>query len=160
MTTTRLTLELLTRTVAKRSFCTLATTSPAGRPHVAGVMYAYVDGVLYVNTPIASRKGRNLQDNPHVFVCIPVRRMPFGPPPSSVQFASTATMLSNTHPEIQRLAKQGALNTITAHGELELSGSCFVRIERPSVYLTYGLGLSLRALAKDPLNAAGRLALT
>jgi general stress protein 26 len=160
MTTPQLSIELITRTIAKRSFCTLATTSVNGQPHVAGVMYAYVDGHLYVNTPIASRKGRNIAANPKVFVCIPVRRMPFGAPPSTVQFASTATILESGHTEIQRLAKDGSLKTIASHGELVLPGSCFLRIERPSTFLTYGLGLSLRNLAKDPLNAGGRLVLT
>jgi general stress protein 26 len=145
--------------LAKRSFCTLATTSNDNHPHVAGVVYAYVDGALYVSTQRSSRKARNLSENQNVFVCVPVRRMPFGPPPSTVQFASTATILSSDHPEIVDLAKRGRIKAITSHGERDMPDGCFLRIDPPKLYLTYGLGMSLRRLAKDPLNAAGRLAL-
>ncbi len=149
--------DLITRTLAKRSFCTLATTSSAARPHVAGVVYAFVDGMLYVSTTRSSRKARNIAQNPNVFICVPVRRMPFGPPPSTVQFASTAFIVPTDHPEIRELANAGRLKNVTSHGELEMADGCFVRIETPATYLTYGLGMSLRDLARDPLNAAGRL---
>jgi Pyridoxamine 5'-phosphate oxidase len=66
------------RALRRRSFCTLATASPAGQPHVAGVMYALVDG-------------------------------------------------------------------------------CFLRITPAGVLHTYGLGLPLRRLVRDPLNAGGRV---
>jgi hypothetical protein len=150
------TLDQITRTIAKRTFATLATTSPSGRPHVAGVLYAEVDGDLYLSTVRESRKGRNLAANPDVFVCIPVRRLPVGPP-SSVQFASTAEVLAQDHPDVVRLAAEGRLKAITGHGELTLPGGCFVRIAAPATYLTYGLGLSLRRLMKDPLHASARV---
>ncbi len=156
--TPRLSSTMIAKLLAKRSFCTLATTSPSGYPHAAGVIYSYVDGVLYVSTTRSSRKARNLISNDKVFVCVPVRRMPFGPPPSQIQFSSTATILPNDHPEITELASKGLIKSITSHGELDLPDVCFVRIDFPKTYLTYGLGMSLRQLAKDPLNAAGRLA--
>jgi general stress protein 26 len=154
---TLITAELISRTLAKRSFCTLATTSKNSRPHVAGVVYALVDGVLYISTTRTSRKARNILENRNVFVCVPVRRMPFGAPPSTIQFASTATILPTDHPSIIEGVREGRLKRITSHGEIEMPDGCFIRIEAPATYLTYGLGMSLRDLARDPLNAGGRL---
>ena len=146
----------ISRAVTRRSFCTVATSSGAERPHVAGVLYAAVDDVLYISTDRRSRKARNIAQNPQVFVCIPVRRLPLGPP-SSVQFCSTAELLAVDHPDVVRLAAEGRLKSITGHGELTLDRGCFVRIAAPERYFTYGLGLPLRKLIRDPLNAAARV---
>lgn len=145
--------------IAKRSFATLATTSPAQRPHAAGVLYADVDGVLYVSTLRSSRKARNVAANPHVFVSIPVRRIPFGAPPSTIQFAATAEVLAVDHPDVVALARNGRLGAITGHGELDLPDGCILRIMPGTTVHTYGLGMSLRALAKNPLDAAARITL-
>jgi hypothetical protein len=149
--------EEVSRAIGKRSFATLATTSPQQRPHAAGVLYADVDGVLYVSTSRSSRKARNIAANPNVFVTIAVRRMPFGAPPSSIQFAATAELLAVDHPDVVRLAGEGRLKTITGHGELDLPDGCIVRITPSTTIHTYGLGMSLRALAKNPLHAAGKV---
>lgn len=145
--------------IAKRSFATLATTSPAQRPHAAGVLYADVDGVLYVSTLWSSRKARNVAANPHVFVSIPVRRIPFGAPPSTIQFAATAEVLPVDHPDVVALARSGRLGAITGHGELDLPDGCILRITPGTTVHTYGLGMSLRALAKNPLEAAASVSL-
>lgn len=142
----------VTAAMRKRSFCTLATSSPTNHPHVAGVVYAMVDDRLYVSTQRTSRKARNIAANPNVFVCIPIRRAPVGPP-STVQFAATAERLSAR--DIATVAQAGELKAITSHGELEIADICFIRITPSERLLTYGLGLPLRQLAKDPLNAAG-----
>lgn len=143
--------------IAKRSFATLGTTSPQQRPHAAGILYAAIDDVLYVSTNRSSRKARNIAANPHVFVSIPVRRMPFGAPPSTIQFAATAELLAVDHPDVVALAGAGQLKAITGHGELELPDGCVVRITPGRTIHTYGLGMSLRSLAKNPLDAAGRV---
>jgi Pyridoxamine 5'-phosphate oxidase len=145
------------KAIGKRSFATLATTSPQQRPHAAGVLYANVDGVLYVSTIRSSRKARNMAANPNVFVSIPVRRVPFGAPPSTIQFAATAELLPPDHPDVVAFAAAGRLKAITGHGELDLPDGCIVRISPSSTIHTYGIGMSLRALAKNPLDAAGRV---
>lgn len=144
----------ITKAMKKRSFCTLATTSPTSHPHVAGVIYAMVNDRLYVSTQRSSRKARNIAANSKVFVCIPIRRSPVGPP-STVQFAATAELLGATDPDIVALAHSGQLKAVTGHGELEMDDICFIRITPSRRLLTYGLGLTLRQLIKDPLNAAG-----
>jgi len=142
------------RRLERRSFATLATVSPAGRPHAAGVLYELEGDALFINTLASSRKARNIAANPHVGLSIPIRRIPVGPP-SSVQFQSTAHLLATDHPTIQSLVTEGKLKSLTSHGELDLPGSVFARIELPKRLLTYGLGMSLVALIKDPLAAAG-----
>jgi hypothetical protein len=135
----------------------LGTVSSAGRPHVATVTYQLVDDRLYVSTTSASRKARNVADHPHVAVVIPVRRLPFGAPPSTVQFQSTGRLLASDDPEIVTLAADGRLKAITGHGELDLPGGCFICIELPRRLHTYGLGMSLLELARHPFEAAGEV---
>ena len=148
----------LTKVIGKRSFCTLATVSAANRPHVAGVLYEAVGTSLYVNTSGTSRKARNLAENPHVGVCIPVRRLPLGPP-SSLQFQATAEILAMDDPDIVRLLEAGELKSITGHGELDEPEGCFVRMTPARRVHTYGLGMPLRKLLRDPLHAAGTVEL-
>ena len=148
----------VTRAIARRSFCTLATASPANRPHVAGVLYVADGTVLYVNSRLGSRKVRNIAANPQVFICVPVRRLPVGPP-SSIQFAATATVLRPGDAALEPLIASGRLKPITSHGELDLPDSCFLRIVPARRLHTYGLGLSLRQLLKDPLHAGGSVEL-
>ncbi|HEY8472933.1 MAG TPA: pyridoxamine 5'-phosphate oxidase family protein [Natronosporangium sp.] len=152
--TTQINPDQLLRLIGKRSFATLATTSPQGRPHVAGVLYDLVDRDLWVSTDLASRKGRNLAANGKVAVMIPVRRLPVGPP-SSIQFQSTGQLVPLDDPWLGELAAAGKLPTVTGHGELERPGGCFVRIGLPDRLLTFGLGMSLFQLLRNPLDAAG-----
>jgi hypothetical protein len=149
-----LTEQDVVRALDKRSFCTLASVSPAGRPHVAGVLYEAVGTTLYVSTLRSSRKARNVAANGHVGICVPVRRLPVGPP-SSLQFQATADVLATDDPHITELAAAGELKGVTGHGELELPGGCFLRITPAHRVNTYGLGMPLRRLLKDPLHAAG-----
>lgn len=144
--------------IAKRSFCTLATTSPGGRAHVAGVLYAPDGDTLLVSTLRTSRKARNIAASATVAVCIPVRRLPVGPP-SSIQFQGTAEVVALDDPVVTRLAEAGTLKAITSHGELDLPDGCFVRITVPQVVHTYGLGLSLWKLVREPLRAGARVEL-
>ena len=140
----------------RRSFATLATSSSAGIPHVAGVLYEIVGNHMFVNTMSSSRKARNVAANGRVAVCVPVRRLPVGPP-SSVQFQARAEVLDLDDPAVADAIAGGALTTLTKHGELEIDGGCFLRIELPTRLLTYGLGMSLRSLIADPLAAAGNI---
>jgi hypothetical protein len=123
------------------------------------VLYAAVGTDLYVSTLRSSRKARNVAANPSVAVCIPIRRLPVGPP-SSVQFQARAEVLALDDPGVRRLVEAGELKGVTGHGELELDGGCFLRIRPNGRANTYGLGMSLRQLLRDPLTAAGAVDLT
>lgn len=151
-------LARVVKALAARSFCTLATSSPSHRPHVAGVLYEAVGTTLYVSTLRTSRKARNVAANPYVAVCVPVRRLPVGPP-SSLQFQATAAVLPAADPEITELVADGRLRSITGHGELDLADGCFLRITPNRRIATYGLGLPLHRLIRDPLDAGGTVVL-
>ncbi|HEX7094900.1 MAG TPA: pyridoxamine 5'-phosphate oxidase family protein [Acidimicrobiales bacterium] len=146
------------RAIAKRSFCVLATSSATNHPHVAAVLYAPVGTTLYVNTLRTSRKARNVAQNPNVAVCIPIRRLPVGPP-SSVLFQATAVILANDDPTIADLVRGGKLKSITSHGELDEPDGCFIRITPTGRAHTYGLGMSLWSLMRNPLDAGGTVEL-
>lgn len=149
----------ISRAISRRSFCTLATVSPAGRPHVAAVIYELVADRLYISTIASSRKARNVADQPHVAVVIPVRRLPVGAPPSTIQFQATAALLAVDSHEIVALSRDGRLGAITGHGELDLPDSCIIRVDLPRRIHTYGLGMSLWELARDPLGGGGEAVL-
>lgn len=142
--------------VAGRSFATLATTSAAGFAHVAGVLYGTDGATLWVSTLRSSRKARNVAENPRVAVCVPVRRLPVGPP-SSVQWQGTAEVVGLDDPALRRLVDRGELKAVTKHGELDLPGGCFLRITPNGRLHTYGLGMSVLAFLKDPLAAGGHV---
>jgi Pyridoxamine 5'-phosphate oxidase len=152
-------LDEVVRAVAKRSFCMLATSSSNNRPHVAGVLYQAIGTTLYVNTSRDSRKARNVADNPHVAVSIPIRRLPVRAPTSTVQFQGHAAILGFDDPDAVRLVDAGGLKNITSHGELDYSDGCFLRITPARRITTYGLGMSLLKLIRDPLHAGGSVEL-
>ena len=151
--------SVIRRAIERRSVATLATTSAAGRPHAATVLYQYVDDVLFVSTHRASRKARNIADHGVAAMTIAVRRLPVGPP-ASIQFQSAAAVVGTDDPDIVRLAAAGRLDRITSHGEMELDGSCFLRLALPARVITYALGMSLWRVLRHPLDAAGEVDLT
>ena len=142
------------RALASHSFCTLATSSARNRPHVVGVIYVAVEGRLYIHTLETSRKARNIRDNPHVGVCIPVRRIPLAPP-FCLQFQAAAEVLAVDDPEILALLAErpSKMKAITAHGALAVPGACFIRVTPGRRVSTFGLGLPLRTILRDPFHS-------
>jgi len=138
--------------IAKHGFCSLATVSPDGAPHVVGVNYKYVNGHLYFITYESSKKARNIRSNPKVAIHIAVRQYPlhdlFGPP-FSVQFSGTATILSPEDPEIVELLESGKLKSITGHGVLKQPGGCFLKVQPARKIHTYGIGIPALTLIRD-----------
>jgi hypothetical protein len=149
--------EAARRALERHSFCTLATSSRGGWPHVVGVEYASVGDVLYVHTFDDSRKARNIRENPHVGVCVPVRRVPFAPP-FCVQFQGAAELLPVDHPDVTTLLASGRLKKITAFRALTAPGACIIRIAPGRTISTYGIGVSLLTLLRDPLRASRTVA--
>lgn len=146
---------LVRRALATRSYAVLATVSPAGRPHAAGVLYTMVGDDLWLSTETTSRKGRNLLASPHVGVTVPVRRLPIGPP-ATIHFQGRADVLAVDDPEVLRLVATADLEAVTSHGELEIPDGCFVRITPGRTIHTYALGMSLWTVLRNPLASAGR----
>jgi len=140
------------RAIARHAFCTLATSS-GSRPHCVGVLYRAVGGVLYVSTSGSSKKARNIRDNPRVAVCIPIHRYPMAPP-FLVQFGGVAEILSAQDRAIAELLEARQLRKITAHGELDDPGTCFLRITPDRTVHTYGIGVPLRTVLRHPTHAS------
>src|SRR5699024_955798 len=90
----------------KKTFCTIATVSSAGRPHTVGVRYTVIGGVLYINAQEHSIKVRNIRENSRVAVCIPALKVPFFPP-FCIQFQGTAEVLPATSPDLAHLVEAG-----------------------------------------------------
>lgn len=55
----------------------LATVRADGRPHVAPIWYVYEDGKLYFNTWHESVKGKNIQRDGRVSICVDEEQPPF-----------------------------------------------------------------------------------
>ena len=86
---------------------------------------------------------------------IPVRKLPVGPP-YTVQFQARAEVLAMDDPAITPLTEDGSLKAITSHGELDMADGCFVRIRPTGTVHTYGIGVPVRALIKDPVTNGPR----
>ena len=142
-------------TINKKSFCTLATTSPAGRPHVAGVVYEVVDSVVWIHASRSSRKARSIAVNPHVAICIPYRRLPAGPP-FTIHFQATAELVDMDAPRVTSLLDQGELKSISGHGALEMPDGCFIAVRPGERGHSYGPGAKTLDLIRDPLNSGAR----
>ena len=151
--------EQVTKALARRSFCVLATASPEGEPHAVGVLYAADGTTLYVHTFRDTRKARNVAANPHVAVCVPVRRLPVGPA-MAVQFRGRATIVEHDDPEVVRLIGEGRLKKILVDGALDDPRGCFLRITPGRRVSTYGIGMPVRQVLRDPLSAIGSVRLT
>lgn len=146
---------LIEKAIGQKSFAVLSSVSEAGFPHAAGVLYDSVGTTLYVHTMRSSRKARNVQVNDRVGVVVPVRRLPVGPP-FNVQFQGRAAVLEMGDPEIVELVARGDLKKVTAHGELDEPDGCFLRIEPTRVVHSYGIGVPMLDVARDPLHAGAR----
>ncbi len=145
--------ELIRKEMAKRSFCTLATTSTEMRPHVAGLRYAKIGDALYVTMHDDSVKARNIRENPRVAVCIPAKKVLLFPP-FAVQFQGTATLLPVTDQRIQDLFAAGRLKGIISAKDFnEDPGTIFARIVPNRRVTSYGLGVSLLQIVKHPAIA-------
>lgn len=138
-------------TIARRSFCVVASTSEAGRAHSAGVVYDHYDGSLWIHARTDSRKVVNMAANPWVGVNIAFRRLPVGPP-YTIHFQARAEIVALDAPEVRALLAQGELKAISGHGALDMPNSCFVRIEPRGRIHSYGPGARIIDLIRDPLN--------
>jgi hypothetical protein len=148
-------LRKVRKVIDSKTFATLATTSPAGRPHVAGVLYDAADGALWVHTMRSSRKARSIAANPHVAVVIPFRKLPAGPP-YTVQFQGTAELVEMDDPAVAALVAAGELAGVSGHGALDEPDGVFVRIVPNRTVHSYGLGANPIDLIRDPLHTGAR----
>lgn len=141
-------LEIAKRAIAKHSFCVLATSSAKGRPHAVGILYAAVDLTLYFLTSQSSVKARNVAENRHVAVSIPVRKYPVGPP-MAVQFQGHGEVLAVDDPQLGPLLEAGRLRRVTGLNALRTPGTCFLKVVPHRRISTYGLGIPITRLVRN-----------
>ena len=151
-TSTAKTAKKVLKTIRRRSFCTLATTSPAGHAHSAGVAYAFANNVLWVHTLRNSHKAKNMDSTGRIGVCVPFRRLPVGPP-FTIHFQATTDLVPMDDPAVLALVADGSLDDITAHGELAMPDGCFVRIRPLGTVHSFGPGAKITDLIRDPLGS-------
>jgi len=149
--------RIIAKALRKKTFATLATVSPKGRSHSAGVVYDFVDGALWIHTMRDGRKGRNVAHNRHVGVCVPYRRLPVGPP-YTLHFQGVAELIPLDDPEAIRRYEAGRLDSISGHGAMEIDGACFVRILPTGTIHSFGPGVPVLDLARNPLETGARSA--
>jgi hypothetical protein len=149
--------RIIAKALRKKTFATLATVSPKGRSHSAGVVYDFVDGALWIHTMRDGRKGRNLAHNRYVGICVPYRRLPVGPP-FTLHFQGVAELIPLDNPEAVRLYEAGRLDSISGHGAMEMDGACFVRITPTGMIHSFGPGVPVLDLARNPLETGARSA--
>jgi Pyridoxamine 5'-phosphate oxidase len=70
----------------------LGTIGPDGRPHVAGVGAAWLDGDLYFTSNLASRKARNLAANPACTIAVKLAGIDLTLEGAAVQVSNAATL--------------------------------------------------------------------
>jgi len=151
-------IDQVRRALARSSYCALATASPDGGPHVVGVLYAFAKDHVYVITERNSRKVRDVEANPRVAICVPVRKYPLAPP-FSIQFHGSAVVLNREDAEIEALLREGALRKIVGFGVLERPGMCFIKVTPVGKIHTWGIGVSLWQLLRNPVGADRSVAL-
>lgn len=147
-------LRAVGKAIARHSFCVLATSSAANRPHAVGILYAAVGFDLYLLIGDDSVKARNIRENPRVAVSIPVRTAVPMAPPMAVQFQGTAELVAVDDPGITSLLQAGKLKRITGLGALEAPGVVFVRVTPGRRIASYGIGMSLLSLMRDLTSGA------
>ena len=147
--------RLVRRAIRRKSFATLATVSPTGKAHVAGVIYSALDDELWVHTMLSSHKVRNIANNPSIGVCIVYRRLPVGPP-FTIHFQAKASIVEIDSIQAKDRIATGKLKSITGHGALEIEGACFLQIRPGSSIHSFGPGVPTLDLIKDPIGSGGR----
>ncbi len=143
--------EAMLKIVAKRSFCTLATTSDAGWSHAAGVVYQAVDSELWIHTTVGSRKARNVASSGRVGVGLAFRRLPVGPP-YTIHYQARAELVAMDDPAAVRLVEAGTIDKVAGHGALDMADGCFIKVSRPRTLHSYGPGARIIDLIRWPLN--------
>lgn len=161
------TYEQVLRQLRKHHFMVLATASPEGRPHAAGVNYGVSrpghDLALYVMTRTHLQKARDIARNPNVSLVIPLtRRFLWFLPPPTIQLHGRAEILDGTDEEgiaVFRRFWMGrrileAYEASRRRGETRI---CFLKISPDPAISTYMVGSSIWALRSRMESGAAKV---
>ena len=142
--------------LAKTTCAVLGFATPGGDPRSSGVVYTTVGHRLFVAVAPDSWKARYLAASGRVAVVVPVRRggllsLAFPIPPATVSFHGAAIVHPAGSSELRPLLDQLA----SLLPPERRASSVIVEIVPEGEFLTYGLGVSLRAM-RTPATARGR----
>ncbi len=153
------TLEDLTRLVAKRNFCILATQGLYG-PHVAGVCYFARDLDLYIPTSANTSKARNIRRVQRVAVHIPVPWPMIPAPPRSIQFRGNAEILpisdANANEAIDRASRtmRGVFRRLMKNADTRNWGeNIWIHVRPRKRIETFMIGVPLTIIFRDEEKA-------
>lgn len=149
----RVTFELVLSQLRKRDFAVLSTADAEGNPHEAGVSYGVSrpgrDFALYVMTRRHLKKARNIAQNPHVSLVIPItRRLLWFLPPPTVQLHGHAEILDQSDEEGTEVFRHFWMGRriLEGYSEAQRRGEtriCFLKITPEPVISTYMVGYSV-----------------
>jgi len=146
--TPRLTTERVWNVLEKSSFAVISYVTPTGKPRASGVMFAAADHRLYVVTAADSWKARQISAGDEVAVTVPIRRggalsLVAPIPPATISFHARATVHPAGSVSIESVSKK-----LAARLPQKRRNGCLLELEPVGVFLTYGVGVSLPAMAK------------
>ena len=144
-----LTAERVWNELAKASFAVISYLTPMGKPRASGVVCAAAGRHLYVVTAADSWKARQISDGDEVAVTVPIRRggvlsLVAPIPPATVSFHARATVHPAGSVSIESVSKKLASLLPQNHAAV----GCLLELVPDGNFLTYGLGVSLRDMAK------------
>jgi hypothetical protein len=149
--------EAVWKVLGNASFAVLSHVNAAGEPRSSGVVYGVADRRLFVAVAADGSKARQIASGDSVAVTVPVRRggilalfLPI--PPATITFHARATVHAAGSLDIGSVSRD--LEKLVP--EERKTGSCVLELAPEGRFLTYGIGVSLRAMA-DPGLALARV---
>jgi hypothetical protein len=147
--------EAVWQALAKTSFAVLGHVNAAGEPRSSGVVYGVANRRLFVAVAADGWKARQIATGDAVALTVPVRRggilalvVPI--PPATITFHARATVhpagsldIGSVSPDLEKLVP-----------ETRKTGSCVLELVPEGRFLTYGIGVSLMAMANPALALA------
>ena len=146
--------EQVWKELEKDSFAVISYVTPAGKPRTSGVEYAVVGRHLYVVTDPTSWKARQIANGDEVAVTVPVRRggalsLVAPIPPATISFHARAIVHPAGSVNIKSVSKK-----LAAQLPKERQTGCLLELVPEGAFLTYGIGVSLRAMTQPDLAQA------
>jgi hypothetical protein len=149
--------EAVWQTLAKASFAVVSHVNTEGEPRSSGVVYGVAGRRMYVAVAADGWKARQIVSGDAVAVTVPVRRggilallVPI--PPATITFHARATVHPAGSLDIGAVSKD--LEKLVP--EARKAGSCVIELVPEGRFLTYGIGVSLMAMA-NPACALARV---
>lgn len=150
-----LTSEQVWRELAKASFAVVSYVTPAGAPRSSGIVYKTVGRRLVLAVAANSWKARQIHDGGPVAVTVPVRRggllslvLPI--PPATISFHARAVVHPAGAVDVGALSKE--LTSLLPPDRR--ATSCVIELVPEGAFLTYGLGVSLKAMLNPAIARA------